>query len=86
MYYFIRQINPITLATLSPQMMDPTFLPSDERSTVYDAVNLNHQERSNQYQTLIGCTSLLAESGILRTRAGRVWTRRHAERRLKYYG
>ncbi len=39
---------------------------------------------------VIGCTSLLAESGILQTRAGwgrqRVWTCRHAERRLKYYG
>jgi hypothetical protein len=42
---------------------------------------------------LIGCTSLLAESGhsgILRTRPGwgqqLVWTCRHAEQRLKNYG
>jgi hypothetical protein len=40
--------------------------------------------------SLIGCTSLLAQSGSLRTHAGpgrqRVWTRRHAERSPKYYG
>ena len=51
MYYFTRQLNPISLVTLSPQMMDPTNLPSDERSTIYDAVHLNNQERNNQYQT-----------------------------------
>jgi hypothetical protein len=51
MYYFTRQLNPISLVTLSPQMMDPSYIPSDQRSTIYDAVNLNNQERNNQYQT-----------------------------------
>ncbi len=30
--------------------MDPSYLPSDERSTMHDALNLNNQERNNQYQ------------------------------------
>jgi hypothetical protein len=51
MYYFTRQLNPISLVTLSPQMMDPSNLPSDTRSTLYEATNLNNQERNNQYQT-----------------------------------
>ena len=51
MYYFTRQLNPISLVTLSPQMMDPSNLPPDQRSTIYDAMNLNNQERNNQYQT-----------------------------------
>ena len=33
MYYFIRQLNPITGVTLSPQTMDPTNLPCDYRPT-----------------------------------------------------
>ena len=51
MYYFTRQLNPLSLVTLSPQMMDPSNLPPDQRSTIYDAMNLNNQERNNQYQT-----------------------------------
>ncbi len=37
--------------SLSRQMMDPSNLPSDERSTIYTAFNVNNQERNNQYQT-----------------------------------
>ena len=51
MYYFTRQLNPLSLVTLSPQMMDPSNLPPDQRSTIYDAMSLNNQERNNQYQT-----------------------------------
>ena len=36
---------------LSPQMMDPSNLPSNIRPTIYEAVNLNNQERNNQYQS-----------------------------------
>ncbi len=51
MNYFTRQLNPISLVTLSPQMMDPSNIPSDQRLTIYEAMNLNNQERNNQYQT-----------------------------------
>jgi len=51
MYYFTRQLNPLSLVTLSPQMMDPSNIPPDQRLTIYDATNLNNQERNNQYQT-----------------------------------
>ena len=51
MYYFTRQLNPLSLVTLSPQMMDPSNIPPDQRLTMYDARNLNNQERNNQYQT-----------------------------------
>jgi hypothetical protein len=51
MYYFTRQLNPLSLVTLSPQMMDPSNIPPDQRLTIYDAMNLNNQERNNQYQT-----------------------------------
>ncbi len=39
MYYFTRQINPITLANVSPQSRDPSNLPSDIRPTIYDGVD-----------------------------------------------
>ena len=32
-------------------MMDPSNLPSDNRPTIYEAINLNNQERNNQYQS-----------------------------------
>jgi hypothetical protein len=51
MYYFTRQLNPLSLVTLSPQMMDPSNIPPDQRLTIYDATNFNNQERNNQYQT-----------------------------------
>jgi hypothetical protein len=51
MYYFTRQLNPISLVNLGPQWMDPSNFPSDNRQTIYQSVNLNNQERNNQYQT-----------------------------------
>ena len=39
LYYFTRQINPITLSNVSPQSRDPTNLPSDIRPTIYDGVD-----------------------------------------------
>ena len=50
-YYYTRQLNPISLVHLSPQMIKPSNLPSDIRPTIYEAVNLNNQERNNQYQS-----------------------------------
>ena len=51
MYYFTRQLNPISLVNLGPQWMDPSNFPSDNRQTIYESVNLNNQERNNQDQT-----------------------------------
>jgi hypothetical protein len=51
MYYFTRQLNPISLVNLGPQWMNPSNFPSDNRATIYESVNLNNQERNNQYQT-----------------------------------
>ena len=39
MYYFTRQINPITLSNVSAQSRDPSNLPSDIRPTIYDGVD-----------------------------------------------
>ena len=39
LYYFTRQINPITLSNISPQSRDPTNLPCDIRPTFYDGVD-----------------------------------------------
>ncbi len=39
-------------------MTDPCNLPSDQRSTIYEAMNLNNQERNNQYQTPANNTNL----------------------------
>ena len=50
MYYFTRQ-NPISLVNLGPQWMDPSNFPSNNRQSIYESVNLNNQERNNQYQT-----------------------------------
>ena len=38
MYYFIRQLNPITGVTLSPQTMDPSNLPCNVRPTYYNTL------------------------------------------------
>jgi hypothetical protein len=51
MYYFTRQLNPISLVNLGPQWMDPSNFPSNNRQSIYESVNLNNQERNNQYQT-----------------------------------
>ena len=39
MYYFTRQINPITSSNVSAQSRDPTNLPSDIRPTIFDGVD-----------------------------------------------
>ena len=39
MYYFTRQINPITLSNVSAQSRDPSNLPSDIRPTIYDGMD-----------------------------------------------
>ena len=39
LYYFTRQINPITLSNVSPQSRNPSNLPCDIRPTIYDGVN-----------------------------------------------
>ena len=39
LYYYTRQINPISLANVSPQSCDPSNLPCDIRLTIYDGVD-----------------------------------------------
>ncbi len=39
LYYFTRQINPITLSNISPQSRDPSNLPCDIRPAIYDGVD-----------------------------------------------
>ncbi len=55
LFYFTRQINPITLSNVSPQSRDPTNLPCDIRSTNYDGVDGVHGFHSlndiTQFQT-----------------------------------
>ncbi len=51
MFYFTRQLNPISLVNLGDQWMDPSNFPSNNRQTIYESVNLNNQQRNNQYQT-----------------------------------
>jgi hypothetical protein len=37
-YYYTRQINPISLANVSPESRDPSNLPCNVRPTIYDGV------------------------------------------------
>jgi hypothetical protein len=39
LYYYTRQINPISLSKLNPQMLDPSNLPCDMRMTLYDGID-----------------------------------------------
>ena len=68
MYYFTRQLNPISLVNLGPQWMDPSNFPCDNRQTIYQSVNLNNQERNNQYQTPQNNSNLWQDN--LPTKAG----------------
>ena len=68
MYYFTRQLNPISLVNLGPQWMDPSNFPSNNRQTIYESVNLNNQERNNQYQTPQNNSNLWSDN--LPTKAG----------------
>ena len=68
MYYFTRQLNPISLVHLGNQWMDPSNIPSNNRQTIYESVNLNNQERLNQYQTPQNNSNLWRDN--LPTKAG----------------
>ena len=46
MYYFTKQINPISLSNLSPQSRDPSNLPCDMRITLYDGIDGVYGENS----------------------------------------
>jgi len=46
LYYFTKQINPITLSNVSPQSRDPTNLPCDIRPTLYDGIDGVYGENS----------------------------------------
>ena len=46
LYYFTRQINPISLSNISPQSRDPSNLPSDMRITLYDGIDGVYGENS----------------------------------------
>jgi hypothetical protein len=46
LYYFTKQINPITLSNVSPQSRDPTNLPCDIRPTIYDGLDGVYGENS----------------------------------------
>ena len=46
LYYFTRQINPITLAIVNAQSRDPTNLPCDIRPTLYDGLDGVYGENS----------------------------------------
>jgi len=39
LFYYTRQINPISLSNVSPQARDPTNIPCDVRPTIYDGVD-----------------------------------------------
>jgi hypothetical protein len=68
MYYFTRQLNPISMVHLGAQWMDPSNIPSNNRQTIYESVNLNNQERLNQYQTPQNNSNLWRDN--LPTKAG----------------
>jgi hypothetical protein len=55
LFYFTRQINPITLSNVSPQSRDPSNLPCDIRHTLYDGLDGVYGENSlndmTQFQT-----------------------------------
>ena len=55
LFYFTRQINPITLSNVSPQSRDPSNLPCDIRPTLYDGLDGVYGENSlndiTQFQT-----------------------------------
>ena len=55
LYYYTRQINPISLANVSPQSRDPSNLPCNVRPTIYDGVGgvygMDSMNEINQIQT-----------------------------------
>jgi len=51
LYYFTKNPLPISLINLSPQMMDPSNLPVDDKPNIYQGVKINDQEYRNPYQS-----------------------------------
>ncbi len=55
LFYFTRQINPITLSNVNAQSRDPSNLPCDIRPTIYDGLDGGYGENSlndiTQFQT-----------------------------------
>ncbi len=55
LFYFTRQIKPITLSNVSPQSRDPSNLACDIRPTIYDGVDgvygANSLNDITQFQT-----------------------------------
>ena len=51
LYYNTRQINPISLATLTPTSMDPSNLPCDVRPTIYEQGDADNREKLKLYRT-----------------------------------
>jgi len=50
-YYFTRQLNQLSLATVTPTNSDPSNLPCDNRPSIYCVGNTNDDEFNfNQYQ------------------------------------
>ena len=50
-YYNTRQINPISLATLTPTTLDPSNLPCDVRPTIYEQGDADNREKLNLHRT-----------------------------------
>ena len=50
-YYNTRQINPISLATLSPTTLDPSNLPCDVRPMIYEQGDADNREKLNLHRT-----------------------------------
>jgi hypothetical protein len=46
LFYFTRQINPMTLSNVSPQSRDPSNLPCDIQPTIYDGDDGVYGEKS----------------------------------------
>ena len=46
-----RQINPISLATLSPTTLDPSNLPCDVRPMIYEQGDADNREKLNLHRT-----------------------------------
>ena len=50
-YYNTKQINPISLATMNIQSMDPSNLPCDVRPMIYEQGDADNREKLNLHRT-----------------------------------
>ena len=50
-YYNTRQINPISLASVSPSSLDPSNLPCDVRPMIYEQGDADNREKLNLHRT-----------------------------------